>query len=134
MAAAVADYRPAKPAAHKLKRGTLGAKTTLDLVANPDLLAELGVARGKKKRPVLVGFAAETRDVVANARRQAREQAVRSRSSRTTSPSPAPGSPSTPTASRSSTPPARRRLPAAPKSTVAHRILDRVALMLRSKA
>jgi len=67
MAAAVADYRPARPAAHKLKRGQLGAKTELALVANPDLLAGLGKRRGAKKTPVLVGFAAETQDVVANA-------------------------------------------------------------------
>src|SRR5262249_12776933 len=66
MSAAVADYRVAKPAKHKLKRGQLGAKLALELVANPDLLAELGAAR-KGKSPVLVGFAAETQDVVANA-------------------------------------------------------------------
>jgi len=68
MAAAVADYRPAHPAAHKLKRGTLGATTELALVANPDLLAELGARRGAKSTPLLVGFAAETENVVANAR------------------------------------------------------------------
>ena len=67
MAAAVADYRPAKPSQHKLKRGDLGAKTTLDLVANPDLLAGVGGRRGKKPTPLLVGFAAETRDVIVNA-------------------------------------------------------------------
>lgn len=68
MAAAVADYRPAAPAAHKLKRGQLGAKTELALVANPDLLADLGKRRGAKPTPLLVGFAAETQDVVANAK------------------------------------------------------------------
>nr|HEX4313198.1 bifunctional phosphopantothenoylcysteine decarboxylase/phosphopantothenate--cysteine ligase CoaBC [Kofleriaceae bacterium] len=67
MAAAVADYRPAKVAEHKLKRGALGAATSLELVANPDLLAGLGKARGTARTPVLVGFAAETQDVVANA-------------------------------------------------------------------
>ena len=45
MTAAVADYRPAREAKEKLKRGELGAKTTIELVANPDLLAELGKAR-----------------------------------------------------------------------------------------
>jgi phosphopantothenoylcysteine decarboxylase/phosphopantothenate--cysteine ligase len=68
MAAAVADYRPAEPATHKLKRGQLGARTELALVANPDLLAELGKRRGKDPTPLLVGFAAETQDIVANAR------------------------------------------------------------------
>jgi phosphopantothenoylcysteine decarboxylase/phosphopantothenate--cysteine ligase len=66
MTAAVADYRPAQEAKEKLKRGQLGAKTTVNLVANPDLLAELGKNR-KGKTPLLVGFAAETEDVIANA-------------------------------------------------------------------
>jgi phosphopantothenoylcysteine decarboxylase/phosphopantothenate--cysteine ligase len=68
MAAAVADYRPANPAAHKLKRSKTGATTELALVANPDLLAELGQRRGDRPTPLLIGFAAETQDVVANAR------------------------------------------------------------------
>ncbi|MEO8706708.1 MAG: bifunctional phosphopantothenoylcysteine decarboxylase/phosphopantothenate--cysteine ligase CoaBC [Kofleriaceae bacterium] len=70
MAAAVADYRVARPAAQKLKRSELGAKTALELVANPDLLAGLGKRRGKARTPLLVGFAAETQDVVANARKK----------------------------------------------------------------
>jgi phosphopantothenoylcysteine decarboxylase/phosphopantothenate--cysteine ligase len=68
MAAAVADYRPAEVAAQKLKRGELGARTELALVANPDLLAELGQRRGTKATPLLIGFAAETQNVVDNAR------------------------------------------------------------------
>jgi phosphopantothenoylcysteine decarboxylase/phosphopantothenate--cysteine ligase len=70
MAAAVADYKVGKPSAHKLKRGELGPKTSLELVANPDLLAGLGKKRGKAKKPLLVGFAAETQDVVANAQKK----------------------------------------------------------------
>jgi phosphopantothenoylcysteine decarboxylase/phosphopantothenate--cysteine ligase len=66
MTAAVADYRPANVADEKLKRGALGPKTSLELVANPDLLAGLGKAR-KAKGPLLIGFAAETEDVVNNA-------------------------------------------------------------------
>ncbi|HEY5945817.1 MAG TPA: bifunctional phosphopantothenoylcysteine decarboxylase/phosphopantothenate--cysteine ligase CoaBC [Kofleriaceae bacterium] len=69
MTAAVADYRPAREAKEKLKRGDLGAKTTIELVANPDLLAELGKQR-TGKTPLLVGFAAETEDVVENARKK----------------------------------------------------------------
>jgi phosphopantothenoylcysteine decarboxylase/phosphopantothenate--cysteine ligase len=57
MAAAVADYRPAQRAAGKLSRRD-GASPTLALVANPDLLAEVGRAR-TGPRPLLVGFAAE---------------------------------------------------------------------------
>ncbi len=69
MTAAVADYRPARPADHKLKRSELGKEIALELVANPDLLSELGRAR-KGRHPVLVGFAAETNDVVANAHKK----------------------------------------------------------------
>ena len=68
MAAAVADYRPVRSAEHKLKRSQLGTKTDLALVANPDLLADLGKRRGAKPTPLLIGFAAETQDVVANAK------------------------------------------------------------------
>ena len=66
MTAAVADYRPAKVADHKIKRGTTGAKMQIELVANPDLLATLGAKR-KGKTPLLVGFAAETDNVIENA-------------------------------------------------------------------
>lgn len=66
MTAAVGDYRPAREAKEKLKRGKLGQKLPLELVANPDLLAELGAKR-EGSRPLLVGFAAETGDVIANA-------------------------------------------------------------------
>jgi len=70
MAAAVADYRPAEAASHKLKRGELGARTQLQLVANPDLLAGLGARRGDKTTPLLVGFAAETDELIANAKKK----------------------------------------------------------------
>jgi len=69
MTAAVADYRPAKEAKEKLKRGELGSRMSIDLVANPDVLAELGKQR-KGKAPLLVGFAAETEDVIDNARKK----------------------------------------------------------------
>lgn len=65
-AAAVADFRPDQPAARKLKKDR-GAPS-ITLVPNPDILAELGVARGDGQRPVLVGFAAETDTVEDNGR------------------------------------------------------------------
>ena len=70
MAAAVADYRPKQLAPGKLKRDQLGKSPTIELVANPDLLASLASARGKSARPLLVGFAAETDDVIANAKKK----------------------------------------------------------------
>jgi phosphopantothenoylcysteine decarboxylase/phosphopantothenate--cysteine ligase len=62
MAAAVADFRPATDAAGKLKKPADGSSLTLELVQNPDVLAELGAAdrRGRFPHQVLVGFAAET--------------------------------------------------------------------------
>ena len=63
MAAAVADYRPANPAAQKIKRGS--GPMTLELAPTPDILAEIGAQKGGR---TLVGFAAETRDLAENAR------------------------------------------------------------------
>jgi phosphopantothenoylcysteine decarboxylase/phosphopantothenate--cysteine ligase len=58
MAAAVADYRPASVSAGKIKKDQSDAGVTLELVRNPDILAELGHA--PHGDTVLVGFAAET--------------------------------------------------------------------------
>jgi phosphopantothenoylcysteine decarboxylase/phosphopantothenate--cysteine ligase len=74
MAAAVADFRPQQMADHKLKKEDLlgtGA-LTIALEANPDILADLGRRRAEQgtTRPILVGFAAETQDVVENARKK----------------------------------------------------------------
>jgi len=58
MAAAVADYRPATVSAGKIKKDHSDAGLTLELVRNPDILAELGHA--PHDGTVLIGFAAET--------------------------------------------------------------------------
>ena len=66
MAAAVADWRVEGVAAHKLKKDG-GGPPLLRLAENPDILAH--IARRANDRPALViGFAAETDDIVANAR------------------------------------------------------------------
>lgn len=68
-AAAVADFRPVQRANEKIKRGS-SARLTLELEANPDILATLVErrrARGGEK-PLLVGFAAETQALEENAR------------------------------------------------------------------
>ncbi len=66
MAAAVADYTPAEPAAQKVAKG--GDLLTVVLKRTPDILAELGRRRlATGSGPVLVGFAAETERVVASA-------------------------------------------------------------------
>jgi phosphopantothenoylcysteine decarboxylase/phosphopantothenate--cysteine ligase len=63
-AAAVLDYKPKERSVHKIKRK--GGEHTLDLIENPDILAELG-SRKSEGRPLLVGFAAETQDLLAHA-------------------------------------------------------------------
>ncbi len=64
MAAAVADYRVTTRASQKIKRHQREA-LTLELVRNPDILAELAQREGRR---LLVGFAAETERVLENAR------------------------------------------------------------------
>ena len=66
MAAAVADYAPAERAARKLQKDD--DTMTLMLKKTPDILADLGKRRvASSEGPLLVGFAAETEDVVAHA-------------------------------------------------------------------
>ena len=68
-AAAVADYRPARAVEHKLKKESLaeGEGLRLELVPNPDILAEVSAAPGER---VVVGFAAESEDVIPAAQRK----------------------------------------------------------------
>lgn len=67
--AAVADLRPAHPADRKLKKGADNSSLArIELVENPDVLATL--AAGKRADQCVVGFAAETDDVLANARKK----------------------------------------------------------------
>ena len=69
MAAAVADVRPVRAAMHKLKKdpltGLICDLGSIELEATPDILAGLG--KSKPAGQVLVGFAAETENLVANA-------------------------------------------------------------------
>jgi len=69
MAAAVADFRPRDESAQKIKKRGRSAPA-MELVHNPDILAGLGKGRGRKRTPVLVGFAAETNNVVAHAKKK----------------------------------------------------------------
>lgn len=65
MSAAVADWRPEIAADSKIKKDVEHRIPTLRLVENPDILATLG--QHKKRPRLLVGFAAETNDVLAHA-------------------------------------------------------------------
>ena len=68
-AAAVADYRPAEPAAQKIKK--TGGEVTVRLEPNPDILA---AAARKKGNRLIVGFAAETEKVAENARKKLKDK------------------------------------------------------------
>lgn len=68
-AAAVADYRPKIFQEQKIKKGE--GSLVLELVRNPDILAELG---RRKTHQVLVGFAAETQDLIQNAQKKLQEK------------------------------------------------------------
>lgn len=63
--AAVADYRPIEAAGQKIKKHT--DTMSLELVKNPDILADLG---RRKENQILVGFAAETSELEKNARQK----------------------------------------------------------------
>ncbi|MBP1678545.1 MAG: phosphopantothenoylcysteine decarboxylase [Bacteroidetes bacterium] len=66
MAAAVGDFAPVSPSQSKLKREQLdGDRLTLEFTKNPDILKSIGQ---RKRHQVLVGFALETDDELANAR------------------------------------------------------------------
>ncbi len=72
-AAAVADWRVAEIAAGKLKKQPGAAAPRLELVANPDILATLA-APGRNRPRLVVGFAAETADLLAHAEAKRRQK------------------------------------------------------------
>jgi phosphopantothenoylcysteine decarboxylase/phosphopantothenate--cysteine ligase len=75
MAAAVADYTPAEKVGQKVAKQP--GPLTLTLARTPDILADLGRLPGRADgRPVLVGFAAETHDLLAHAREKLRKKAA----------------------------------------------------------
>jgi phosphopantothenoylcysteine decarboxylase/phosphopantothenate--cysteine ligase len=74
MAAAVADFRPAEQLAGKWRRSD--GPPTIELVANPDILAGVVERRGEASRPVVVGFAAQTGDLADSARQKLADKRV----------------------------------------------------------
>nr|WP_203605587.1 bifunctional phosphopantothenoylcysteine decarboxylase/phosphopantothenate--cysteine ligase CoaBC [Streptomyces sp. SID8014] len=73
MAAAVADFRPAAYATGKIKKREGEEPEPVALVRNPDILAELAADRARPGQ-LIVGFAAETDDVLANGRAKLRRK------------------------------------------------------------
>ena len=76
MAAAVADYRPVKSAEAKIKKQPGVAPSAIELVENPDILAEL-VREPLRPGQTIVGFAAETGDDVGSVLEHGRAKAIR---------------------------------------------------------
>jgi phosphopantothenoylcysteine decarboxylase/phosphopantothenate--cysteine ligase len=65
-AAAVADWKVARPANQKIKKDDSGRTPALELAANPDILQSMSHA-GARRPKLVIGFAAETENLVANA-------------------------------------------------------------------
>ena len=142
MAAAVADFRPSSPADRKLPRTAAGL--ALQLVANPDLLAELGRrVRGLDEdgrlahhplepRPFLVGFAAETGSLARAAEKLARKRVDLIVANDVSEEGSGFGSP-TNRVTLVAADGTEVALPLLPKREVAERILDRVAVALDAR-
>ena len=73
MAAAVADYRPVQAVQQKIKKEDQ-EDLTIPLVRNPDILTEVARWREDRPLPVVVGFAAETQNLLANAQDKLRRK------------------------------------------------------------
>ncbi len=72
MAAAVADFTPARPAGHKIKKRD--GLPHIDLAPAPDILAEVAALPDAQRPRVVIGFAAESRDLLANAAEKLRRK------------------------------------------------------------
>jgi phosphopantothenoylcysteine decarboxylase / phosphopantothenate---cysteine ligase len=75
MAAAVADFRPNQAAGQKIKREAQN-ELTLHVVRNPDILAQAVAWRGARRHPLLIGFAAETQDLLSHAQAKLQRKKV----------------------------------------------------------
>jgi phosphopantothenoylcysteine decarboxylase/phosphopantothenate--cysteine ligase len=133
MAAAVADFRPARASERKIKKEDLGegAALQIELVANPDILAEISRERGAR---IVVGFAAESHDVLAAARRKLARKGCDLLVANDISRSDA-GFETDTNAVMLLTPDGQvEELPLLPKSEVAARIFDRLEKLREGKA
>jgi phosphopantothenoylcysteine decarboxylase/phosphopantothenate--cysteine ligase len=128
MAAAVADYTPESGPADR-KIGKTDQPLTLSLVRTPDILAELGRARGASGRPLLIGFAAETGDPRPRARKKLAAKQVDLIVANDVSRHDA-GFDVETNAAIFISPDAEEEQPVQPKTELAGKILDRVETML----
>ena len=133
MAAAVADYTPARPSGQKVAKGE--GPLTLTLERTPDILAELGrmPSRAASGAPVLVGFAAETGSAAAKAREKRARKRIDLIVANDVSRAGA-GFDVTTNAVTIIAEDEERELPVQSKERVAAAILDRVEDVMRSRA
>jgi phosphopantothenoylcysteine decarboxylase/phosphopantothenate--cysteine ligase len=130
MAAAVSDYAPLTAAAQKVHKDE--NELTLKLVRTPDILAELGRLRAGKDRPLLVGFAAETTDLIAQARKKLRDKGVDMIVANDVSRSDAGFNVDTNEVTIVSAS-GEETLPLQPKSVIAGQLIERIEAMLSSR-
>lgn len=125
MAAAPSDFRPAEAAAHKIKRT---GDITIRLTPNPDIIASL-----PGDRLIKVGFAAESEDVLENAEAKVKRKGLAFIvANDVTAPGAGFGVDTNQVVFVEASG-RREHLPLLPKTEVAHRILDRVAELLRER-
>ena len=127
MAAAVSDYRPARRADQKIKKGE-GQGLTLELVKNPDFLLEV------PDSVVKVGFAAETENLLANAGEKLRKKRLDLIVANDVTAPGAGFAVDTNLVTILDPQGGAEQLPLMTKYEVSHRILDRVAALLAARA
>jgi phosphopantothenoylcysteine decarboxylase/phosphopantothenate--cysteine ligase len=128
MAAAPADYRPATRADKKIKKG---AKTlTLDLVENPDILSEV---KGENADFIRVGFAAESDNLVKNAKEKLQRKRLDFIVANDITATDSGFGADTNRVVLIDRSGKVTKLPLLPKSEVAHKIMDRVVDLLQKK-
>ena len=130
MAAAVADYAPSGAASQKIHKDQ--DSMTLTLVRTPDILGELGRRRAGQDRPLLVGFAAETSDLIAHARKKLKEKGVDLIVANDVSRADAGFEVDTNEVTLVSAD-GEEPIPLQSKTAIAHRVLDRIEAMLRTR-
>ena len=130
MAAAVADYAPATPAAQKIHKDS--DSITVTLVKTPDIIGEIGATRAGADIPVLVAFAAETERVIEQARKKLVQKqvdvVVANDVSRADAAFESDANEVTLVSAEGD-----EQIPLQPKTAVAGRILDRVEQLLRKR-
>jgi len=125
MTAAVADYRPAAAAEHKIKRDP--ERLTLELVKNPDILSQV---RGEL---IKVGFAAESEDLLPNATRKLEQKGLDLIVANDITAADSGFAVDTNRVVLIDRSGEVQQLPLLPKSEVAHRILDKVLSLLAAR-